>query len=281
MLGAAFRLASWALLVPLVGGLTLGAFLFQREPSSDLGYWRQVVLDRAVDQAVYDLPASGAKASIMVLPFLADPDGQVEGALSRRLEQVGRFDIVQPSSLDRLLVRGSGSPGKLDELEKRAAQASRVGADFLLLGQVLRFEQTGSSGAELGLQLRVFDVEEAERVWDHVYQERLVPSLWSPTYIGAYAGSMHWFLRTFLWMGFVAILPVVLLKPIRRLLAKETNAARLGLWISLSTGDVLMALLLVGQGEVDFFRGLMLCVAALACVAYNLYVLSQVARVMR
>ena len=281
MLATAFRLGSWALLVPLTGGLMLGAYLFRGDSSGDLGYWRQFVLHRMAVQVVDDLPAPAEKASFVVLPLLSDLDRYVEAALRARLRRIGSFEVLEASSFDRLVVRGSGSSQDLDDLEERAAGRPSIGGDYLLLGQVVRFEQLGSSGAVLELRLRMLDGDSGERVWEREYRERMTPSLWSPSYLGAYAGSLHWLVRILVWLGFVALLPLVLIKPIRGSLRRETHSARLWAWLLLSAAGVLVAYALLGLGEIGFSRGLMLGMAALGCVAYNLFVLSQVARVMR
>lgn len=281
MLGTLFRMVRMALLLPFLGGIALGVYLTYRGTPEPLSYWRQLVLDRTVDQVVGNLPAAPAGTAAVVFPLAGDPGDRIAESLRASVRASGKYHVIEPGVIARLLGTGTTTPLTVADLDQAIRLAADAGAAYALMGEVQRFEDRDGQGADLEVLLRLADVQGKRSVWAREFREHFGESVWSLEYLQARLGTMHWLLRVLLWLGFVGLLPVLCLKVVRKQIARETNTARLVLWIFLSALGMVAAVLMIGAGPMGWSSGLLLCLAALTAVVYNLFVLSEVARVMR
>lgn len=281
MTGWLLRLVRWILFVPFLAGLTLGVWVTLRLQPAGIPYWRQTVLDRTVESVMRELPSSDMSEPIAVLPLRGDADGCIRQALFTAIKRSGKYRPVTPDLLDRMLTIGSQPQWSVAELPQVVNVAQSLGVKYALFGDVGRFEELEGSGADLQLVLRLADVPGERSVWMGEYHERLSPDRLSLSYIRARLGVVHGMIRVCLWLAFVALLPVVLLPALRGLLRRESNAVSLAAWLSLTAVAVGVAVPLIGSGPFGWGGGLLLCLAGIMALGYNLLVMGEVARVSR
>lgn len=260
------------LLVPLLLAAAAGA----ARAADELGPLRAAVAERACDAAVAEMRPARPKDDLLVFRLSNDPTGQVTALLKDRISSRGRFAVMQPGLVERLLGQIGVEAGEVRSAAEALAAGKKAGAKAVLLGRLDRLSVEEGDQAVIDLKLRILDVETGDGLFVGRYQEGLEKGVLSIPHFRAWMYDTALAYRGLIWLSVTLLLPLLSLL-LRRMLdpkAPGVNVVLVALYTLIDAG---VGFGLLGFSIPDPQTGIILLVATGVALFYNLSVCAKIA----
>lgn len=221
---------------------------------------------------VDDLHAAQPPVTKVALVYFGnDPSGYVTDTLRGELEAKWPLDLLDLSFFQKVWNFLGVRPTCIAEVGDAVEAADHRGVDGVIFGQVLRYDAT-DDGAVLEVKVAIAQVPSGRVVWSPpAYVETSTGGLLG----GAEMRRIGFGKRLFFLALLVLLLPVFTIGFLRTMARKrenKTNAMVLGVYTAV---DVILAILLLGTNFHSTLSVLLLLVAVIAALLYNVALMSQ------
>jgi hypothetical protein len=268
-------LAVIGLLVILVLGFYLGKGIFTGS-GEELGFFRSRLAGSVAGQLLNDLEGKPEISSLCILIPSGEKHGLFKEFLVGAVEAKGIVVAPEENVKTKLKEMFQDKLPLIETDEQAASLASLVGASATLKGDLKQFSRGKNGlGAAVDFSVRLVDAKKGALTFAKRYKDD-IGSRFSLTFIqGSIHESSPW-MRIFLWILFVALLPLASLALVKRVLRKQSNVHN-GLLLAGYTGVGLFAALALTGFYISGFWVWALLFLALACAClYNFVLLTKV-----
>jgi hypothetical protein len=207
---------------------------------------------------------------VAFLPLVGDSRGEVSQLLRRALDDSGKYRLLDPAVVDAALSKlGLSADQARSDAKGRNELLAALSAQGVMSGTIDSFpDPRGQRRTELRLTLRAVDTR-GQQVLEQRFAGAIEPSLFSLPWLRAELAATSPMTRFLLGLLAVLLAPVLLLKVIAQVLAKDSNLPNLVLLLSLTAWGALTAWVALGLRVDGFWSGMAWLVAIAASALYN------------
>jgi hypothetical protein len=242
---------------------------------------RQEIADQLLPVIVDDLRQNrGEPRSAIFLHFANDPSNYVSDQLRQAIASSAILDIDEHTFDEKMRQALHLRQREWGDSGQAAAEARARGVPAAIWGDVHTFEST-SHGAILDLEVHLVDAESGKDLFSKRYKRDdsgspIEDSLTSMTTSAAQTAQ-----KASAWLVAVLLLPAFTSGFVRSMVRKESNGWNAAALAVYTLADVLLAVVIAGEGKSAFAWTLSIMGSAAAALTYNVFVMSQVARAER
>jgi len=274
------------LLVPIIAGIVAMLVIRSGGRGYDIDPVERYCIEASAGEAADTIARAVAMRKALLMPLAGQDDGFAYEELRSALRGVGGFEIVEKDDLGTFeqivdsitsFVRGLAGGGEVRDVaaEPAVAAAKKAGAPVVIFGKVIK-RGTSDRRTSFGVALRAVKVDDGKTLVAKAFTTEVRRSWTSGAYRRVWMRSRSWWGRMLVWIGIVAILPIVAGRVTKPLLQQELNAinaAVLAVFVVLDAFTAWLLLGFAGGGAVL----LLVVLAALFGGAYSYLVCNRLA----
>jgi len=233
---------------------------------------REAMATTAAENLAESMPQPPLRRpTLVVTPFQGDATGKVTEAVRKAVDRVGRY-AVQPTTTMQNVMRELGlAEQSLSPESIASVDLGNLGTDYLLAGRVGVLSATTDKDEAVleALLVPAGSPSDTVRLCGEAVLDRSV------TGIQRAIQSHPWPARLASWLALLLLLPLVLVPLVRRGLARESNAANLGMLLGLTLVTGLAAYAMLGFRLETVHSVISLVGGVGLALTYNWFLLSR------
>jgi len=238
---------------------------------------QQAVADRVCWDAAEAIPPELPGVTKIAVVRLGghDANGFVSEALAKCIQRKGRYEVLHETFVGNLMRELGIDTKPVTTLDEAVKAGKKMGVSGVVFGEVAEFTRDKVSSA-IRLDLRLAKVDTGEAVFAESFAAREPPVAASVAGVSHAIRASSAIKRILIWLAAAAIMPLLLIPPIKHFLEQESNALNFALLAGLTLFDLALAFVLIGLVLFQWLPALLLVASAVGGGVYNYWLLSTI-----